>query len=114
MMVLGGDQDLLHDRDTETALQGNYGVLYMFPIHIHNPTTKLASLVLEMHASGGQAGGVFRVDDRIVDIPRVPSGSVLLVAAIRIAPGEDRVLLVSTMPDTGSNYPVLLTLGRQQ
>jgi hypothetical protein len=77
MMVLGGDQDLLRERDTETALQGNYGVLYMFPIHIHNPTTKSASLLLEMHASGGQAGGVFRIDDRIVDVPRVPSGSVL-------------------------------------
>jgi len=57
---------------------------------------------------------VFRIDDRIVDIPRVPSGGVLLVATVRVAPGEDRALFISTMPESGSNYPVLLTLGRRQ
>jgi hypothetical protein len=31
-----------------------------------------------------------------------------------MAPGEDRPLVVSTMPESGANYPVLLTLGRRQ
>jgi hypothetical protein len=114
MMTLGADQDLLHERDSGEALQGNYGVLYTFPVRIHNPAPAPVTLVLEMHAVGGQAGGVFRLDDRIVDVPRVPAGGVLTVATVRIAPGEDRLLVVSTMPESGANYPVLLTLGRQQ
>ncbi len=72
------------------------------------------TLVLEMHAVGGQAGGVFRIDDRIVDVARVPAAGVLPVAMVRMAPREDRLLVVSTMPESGANYPVLLTLGRQQ
>ena len=113
MMVLGAEQDLLHERDSGDPLQGNYGVTYTFPIHIHNPTTTPATVVLEMHAVGGQAGEVFRIDDRIVEVPRVPAGGVLPVATVRIPGGADRVLVVSTMPESGANYPVLLTLGRQ-
>jgi hypothetical protein len=113
MMVLGAEQDLLHERDSGEPLQGNYGVTYTFPIHIHNPTTTPATVVLEMHAVGGQAGEVFRIDDRIVEVPRVPAGGILPVATVRIPGGADRLLVVSTMPESGANYPVLLTLGRQ-
>ena len=80
---------------------------------IHNPTTTPATMVLEMHAVGGQAGEVFRIDDRIVEVPRVPAAGVLPVATVRIPGDADRVLVVSTMPESGANYPVLLTLGRQ-
>jgi len=114
MMVLGGEQDLLHERDSGDALQGNYGVIYTFPIRIHNPAQTPATVTLAMHAVAGQAGGVFRIDDRIVDVPRVPAGGVLPVVTVRIAPGEHRLLVVMTMPESGANYPVLLTLGREE
>ncbi len=113
MMVLGGEQDLLHERDSGDALQGNYGVIYTFPIRIHNPEPTPTTVTLEMHAVAGQAGGVFRIDDRIVDVPRVPAGGVLPVVTVRIAAGEHRLLVVRTMPESGANYPVLLTLGRE-
>ena len=114
MMVLGGEQDLLHERVSGDALQGNYGVIYTFLIRIHNPAPTPATVTLEMHAGAGQAGGVFRIDDRIVDVPRVPAGGVLPVVTVRIAPGEHRLLVVVTMPESGANYPVLLTLGREE
>ena len=114
MMVLGGEQDLLHERDSGDALQGNYGVIYTFPIRIHNPAPTPATVTLAMHAVAGQAGGVFRIDDQIVDVPRVPAGGVLPVVTVRIAPGEHRLLVVRTMPESGANYPVLLTLGREE
>jgi hypothetical protein len=113
MMVLGGEQDLVHERASGDALQGNCGVLYTFPIRIHNPAPASATVTLEMHAVAGQAGGVFRIDDRIVDVPRVPAAGVLPVVTVRIAPGEHRLLVVSTMPESGANYPVLLTLGSE-
>jgi hypothetical protein len=57
---------------------------------------------------------MFRIDDRIVDVPRVPAGGVLPVATVRLAPGGHRLLVVSTMPEGGANYPVRPTLGREE
>jgi hypothetical protein len=114
MMALGGEQDLVHERDSGDPLHGNYGVLYTFPIRIDNPAPAPSTVTLAMHAVAGQAGGMFRIDDRIVDVPRVPAGGVLPVVTVRIAPGEHRLLVVSTMPESGANYPVLLTLGREE
>ncbi len=113
MMVLGSGQDLVHERATGEALQGNYGVLYTFPVHIDNPTAAPATLALVMHAAGGQAGGTFRIGDRIAEVPRVQAGGIQPVAAVRVAPGEHRTLVISTMPESGANYPVLLTLEPQ-
>ncbi|HET8999877.1 MAG TPA: hypothetical protein VFP86_09550 [bacterium] len=114
MMALGGEQDLVRERATGDALQGNYGVIYTFQIRIHNATPMPATVTLVMHAVAGQAGGMFRIDERIVDVPRVPAGGVLPVAMVRVAPSENRLLVVSTMPESGANYPVLLTLGLEQ
>jgi hypothetical protein len=111
MMVLGAPEDLLHERDSGDALQGNYGVDYTFFIRVRNPLPTPVTAVLEMHAAGGQAGGVFRVDDRIVDVPRVEGGRAARVAGVRIPGSGDRLVVVSTMPESGANYPVLLTLG---
>ncbi len=113
MMALGSDQDLVHERATGEALQGNYGVLYTFPIRIDNPTAAPATLALVMHAVGGQAGGTFRIGDRTAEVPRVPAGGIQPVATFRVAPGEHRTLVISTMPESGANYPVLLTLEPQ-
>ena len=113
MMTLGADEDLVHERTTGEALQGNYGVVYTFPIHIDNPTTAPAALALVMHAVGGQAGGTFRIGDRVAEVPRVPAAGIQPVATVRVAPGEHPTLVISTMPESGANYPVLLTLEPQ-
>jgi hypothetical protein len=113
VMMVGDDSDALHESQTGVALNGNYGVIYTFPIEITNPTPFPTILGLVMHALGGQAGGTVLVDDRIADLPLVKSGERRVVTRIRMAPGEHRTLVISTMPESGANYPIRLMLGLQ-
>jgi len=110
-MSVGDDQDAVRESQTKTALSGNYGVVYSFPVEVSNPSMLPAILGLIMQAVGGQASGTILVDDHIVDIPRVPSGERRLVSTIHLAAGERRILVISLMPESGANYPVRLTLG---
>jgi hypothetical protein len=113
MTALGAEEDLVREHTTDEALQGNYGVIYTFPVRIENPAAAPAILALVMHAVGGQAGATFRIGDQVVEVPRVPAGGIQPVATIRVAPGEHRTVVISTMPESGANYPVLLTLEPQ-
>lgn len=112
-MTLGDDQDALREARTGTALSGNYGVVYTFPIDVTNPSHWPTILGLLMYAVGGETSGTVLVDDRIIDIPRVPSGERRLITTIHLAPGERRTVTVSMMPESGGFYPVRLILGTQ-
>ncbi|HLW59366.1 MAG TPA: hypothetical protein VKV57_05505 [bacterium] len=112
-MMVGDDLDALHESQTGAALNGNYGVVYTFPVELDNPRPLPALLGLVMHADGGQAGATILADDRVFDIPQVRSGDRRLVMTIHLAPGEHRRLVISTMPESGANYPIRLTLGSQ-
>jgi hypothetical protein len=112
-MTLGDDQDALREARTGTALGGNYGVVYSFPIDVTNPSTFPTILGLLLHAPSGQSSGTILVDDRIIDVRRVPSGERRLVTTIHLAPGERRTVTISTMPESGGFYPVRLILGTQ-
>ena len=113
MMDVGDDRDALRESQTGVPLNGNYGVAYNFLIDINNPAPLPAILALILQALGGQAGGTVLIDDRIVDLPRVRPGERQVVARIRLEPGEHRVLTISTMPESGANYPIRLLLGPQ-
>jgi hypothetical protein len=111
MMMLGDDHDALLESETQRALSGNYGVVYSFPVDVSNPTPAPAVLGLVMHAVGGQTSGTVLLDDRIIDVPRIPAGESRLLATVRLAPGERRTVAISAMPEPGANYPVRLSLG---
>jgi hypothetical protein len=110
-MMLGDNADLLQEEDTGEALQGNYGVIYDFDAEITNPTPDPATVALTMHADGGQASGTFFVGDQVFDVPVVQPNAPKVVTAFRMGPGTRRTLHIATMPESGSNYPVRLTLG---
>ncbi len=111
VMALGADADLLDEATTGERLQGNYGVMYSFEVQLANPTPAPAAVALMMHAAGGQARGTFLVGGQIVDGPVVQASAPQVLATVRLAPGTRRRLRIATMPESGSNYPVRLTLG---
>ena len=113
MMSVGEREDALAESTSGRTLSGNYGVVYSFSIDVDNPSPLSTILGLVMHAVGGEASGTFLVDDRVLDIPRVRSGERRLVTTVRLAPGERRTVVISTMPESGAYYPVRFTFGTQ-
>lgn len=112
-MSVGDEQDQIRESQTGVGLDGNYGVVYTFPIEVSNPRPLPALLGVVMHAPRGEASGTVLVDGRIIDIPRLRHGERRLVTTIHLAPGEHRPLVISTMPESGGYYPVRLTLGAE-
>jgi hypothetical protein len=113
MMSVGDDQDALRQSQTKTVLSGNYGVVYSFPVEVINPSPLPTILGLVMQAVGGQTSGTILIDDHIVDVPRIRSGERRLVSTIHVPAGEHRTVIISTMPESGANYPVRFTFGSQ-
>jgi hypothetical protein len=110
-MSVGDNEDARSESRSGTLLSGNYGVVYSFAIDVDNPSPLSTILGLVMQAVSGEASGTFLVDDRMIDIPRVRSGERRLVTTVRLAPGERRTLMISTMPESGAYYPVRFTFG---
>lgn len=110
-MTLGANTDLLQEEETGEALQGNYGVVYDFTVQVVNPTPDPRTIALTMHADGGQASGTFLVDDQVINGPVVQPNAPKIITTLRLGPGARRTLHIATMPESGSNYPVRLTLG---
>jgi hypothetical protein len=110
-MVLAADPDLLHEGQIGTLLQGNYGVVYRFDVNLDNPTEAPATAALVLHADGGQARGAFLIDDQIVESPLVQPHAPQVIYTTALQPQAQRSLRILTIPESGSNYPVRLTLG---
>ena len=112
-MAVGDGRDAIHERQTGIGLDGNYGVVYTFPIEVRNPRTLPSILGVVLHAQRGAASGTVLVDGRLFEIPRLLQGERRLLTTVHLAPGEERTLMVSTMPESGGYYPVDLTLGTE-
>jgi hypothetical protein len=110
-MDLAVDSDLLHEGQTGTLLQGNYGVVYRFNIEVNNPTETPATAVLVLHADGGQARGTFLIDDQMIESPLVQPHAPQVIFTLSLPPQTQRTLRILTIPESGSNYPVKLTFG---
>jgi hypothetical protein len=111
IMVLAADADLLHEGQTGALLQGNYGVVYRFNVDVVNPTSAPAPAALVLHADGGQARGSFVINDQVVESVLVQPNAPQPVFAFSMRPQTRRTLRILTVPESGSNYPVRLTLG---
>ena len=111
MMVLAADKDLLHEGQTGAPLQGNYGVVYQFNIDASNTAPSPAAAALVLHADGGQARGTFVIGDQIVESGLVQPNAPQVVTTFQLRPQTRRTIRILTIPESGSNYPVRLTLG---
>ncbi|HLW48750.1 MAG TPA: hypothetical protein VKW09_13405 [bacterium] len=111
VMDIAVNADLLHEGQTGTLLQGNYGVVYRFDINLDNPTPAPAIAVLVLHAAGGQARGTFLIGDQVVESPLVQPYAPQVIFTLPLPAQTRRSLRILTVPESGSNYPVKLTLG---
>jgi len=111
IMVLAADADLLHEGQTGALLQGNYGVVYRFNVDVVNPTQTPAPAALVLHADGGQARGSFVINDQVVESVLVQPNAPQPAFTFSLRPQTRRTIRILTVPESGSNYPVRLTLG---
>ena len=97
-------------QNVERKLYGNYGVWYEITATVHNPTDKPAKARAVFVPSAGLAGGVFLVDGKYVEVPQTNLPKEPLLASYTLAPGETRVIKITTLPLSGSNYPARIVI----
>ena len=91
-------------------LLGNYGVVYDIEVEVENPQATSANVDFVFEPTAGLTGFVFSIDGRKVQLARTNQPAESRLARIRLAPHEVRKVRVRTIPLSGSNYPVQLTV----
>ena len=96
--------------DGTPPLLGNYGVVYDIEVEVENPHPHSSNVDFVFEPTAGLTGFVFTVDGRKVEQARTNQPAEPRLARIRLAPNEVRKVRVKTIPLSGSNYPVQLTV----
>ena len=106
-------------RDFSANLQGqklfgDYGVLYTITITCKNPTAEPARCFMTLRAGGGVARASYFLHGKLTETGLLRSGVEEVIERLLLAPGEERVVKLVTMPESGSNYPITLTVRSPQ
>ncbi len=96
----------LTDSTAMKTLYGNYGVTYNLNIKISNPTDTQRTVSVFFDATAGLASGMFRVDGEYMLKKYANSDKEVLLKSYKLSPGQSRVVKLTTIPLSGSNYPV--------
>ena len=96
--------------DSDGALDGNFGVIYNIRGKVSNPTSVATDVELVFEASGGYTGGLFVVNGSYVKTPLLQPKAEYRIIRIRLVPGAERYLNITTLPLSGGSYPATLTL----
>jgi|LSQX01.1.fsa_nt_gb hypothetical protein len=104
---LGKDTDV---STTGNPLMGSYGVLHRINATAENPTEQQALIEVTMHPRGGIARGVFWIEGHMVETPMLDNQSERVIHKAIVPPRGRYSVRLFTMPQSGSHYPVLLTL----
>jgi hypothetical protein len=92
------------------VLYGNYGVLYDISVRIENPLPEPRVVRLILAPDAGGAQGVFLVEGRWIEAPRLTPPAEFELAQFLLSPLERRVVNIRTLPVGGSAYPVTLVV----
>lgn len=90
------------------GLDGNFGVFYTIEANLENPNNEPAEVEFVFEASAGYSGAIFVVDGVVRRAPLLQSKEEVQVARIRLRPGEQKSVSLSTVPLSGSSYPATL------
>ncbi|MBI3948525.1 MAG: hypothetical protein HY321_21610 [Armatimonadetes bacterium] len=89
---------------------GDYGVTYDIALRLENPTQSAGKVGVVMDAASGKARGLFLLDGRLVETPTLSSHEEIVLAVYNLPPGGTRRVSISTLPLSGSAYPVRLVV----
>ena len=91
-------------------LLGNYGVVYDIEVTIDNPTNRRANVDFVFEPTAGLTGFVFSVEGKKVTLSHTNVPVETRLSRITLEPHTERVIRLKTIPLSGSNYPVQLTV----
>jgi hypothetical protein len=87
---------------------GDYGVLHTIDLTLANPSAVPAAAYAFVQPLAGPARGTFLLDGNVVDIGCVRVPSRYQITAFQLLPGQTSHVVLQTMTDGGSFYPIRL------
>lgn len=92
------------------AIKGNYGVMYEYEFTLKNPYPEERTASFYFQPRGGIATATFSFDDRPVSVGFTRAYEMVRLCRIKVPAGGSRQVVVKTMPEDASNYPVRLII----
>lgn len=106
-----GDGDALNNSAGTRKLFGNYGVTYEVAFAVSNPMPDARQVALLFVPEAGLAAGVFQVDGGpILEYDPLAPPEERELGRYSLAPGETRLIHVTTLSLNGSFYPASLVV----
>ena len=91
-------------------IKGSWGRLYTYQITLQNPDPNPRTVALQVSADGGVARGVVWLEGQPTELPLLRPGEGFELGRFELAPRTQRQIVLSTLPASGSNYPLRLLL----
>ena len=89
---------------------GNYGAMYNIDISIENSYEDERDAWIYFVPGGGVARGIFDVDGVFLETPLSQPAQKVLLKKIKVAPGQTEKVMIKTIPQGGTNYPVKIVV----
>jgi hypothetical protein len=110
---LVGGEPYLVDKTHDVVLKGNYGLCYNIRVILSNRYLGYRRVILYFSPNGGMARASIVIDDEIVEtgfFHKYNNFAPEKVFEFVLEPGEVRPVLIKTIPQPGSFYPVSFIL----
>ena len=107
-LLLG--QKPISGEDHMNNLDGNFGVIYRISVSITNPTAEPTDVDLAFEASAGYMGGLFLLDQKLVQTPLLGPKQESRLGRFHLASGASKHFEILTLPVSGGSYPATLFL----
>jgi hypothetical protein len=91
-------------------IRGSWGQLYTLALTLTNTTRAPRTVALQLSADGGVARGVVWLEGQEVELPLLRPGESFILGRYTLPPGGQQTVTLSTLPASGSNYPLRLLL----
>ena len=87
-------------------LRGDYGVTYRIELDLVNDSAQEKTVELVFNPRGGAATGTFYLGEDLLEVENTKAFEERVFHQATLSPGEERHLLLETIPEGASSYPV--------